>query len=258
MVDKDKVLECFKDKYECLESQADDACNMYTFGNPEEPLALNIQLFNDSIIVSIIDKDEKKVVDKYDDTIESDDDAIVKVTEALTNFDNIKEIKLPEIMESRKAIKESAENGVDDFKEQRDEGVFALNEIKYECQHYVENFSDNEFWYKDENMDELRRVFIDIQRFVNQGIERAFGVKDISALINQSKSVEESVETPEIQSTSESNVVEDLEAIANRLQADSKLIDTEITSKIVDSISTQIKSACVELKDIYPLENDVE
>lgn len=254
MVDKDKVLECFKDKYECLESQADEVCNMYTFGDSEEPLALNIQLFNDSIIVSIIDKDEKKVVDKYDDTIESDEDAIVKVTEALTNFDNIKEIKLPEILESRKAIKESAETGVDDFKEQRDEGVFALNEIKYECQHYVENFSDNEFWYKDENMDELRKVFIDIQRFVNQGIERAFGVKDISSLINQSKNVEESVQTSQI----ETNIVEDLEAIANKLEADSKTIETEISSKIVDSISTQIKSACVELRDIYPLDIDAE
>ena len=258
MVDKDKVLECFKDKYECLESQADEVCNMYTFGDSEEPLALNIQLFNDSIIVSIIDKDEKKVVDKYDDTIESDEDAIVKVTEALTNFDNIKEIKLPEILESRKAIKESAENGVDDFKEQRDEGVFALNEIKYECQHYVENFSDNEFWYKDENMDELRKVFIDIQRFVNQGIERAFGVKDISSLINQSKNVEESVQTSQIETNSETSIVEDLEAIANKLEADSKTIETEISSKIVDSISTQIKSACVELRDIYPLDIDAE
>lgn len=247
MLDKSKLLECFEGKYSCLEDECTDDCSMFTFGNEEEPLALNIQLFDDSIIVSVIDKDNSSVIDRYDDTVESDEDAVVKVGESLTNFENIKEVKMPEIIKAKEAVKESEETGVDDFKEQRDEGVYSLSEIEYACHSYIENFSRNEFWYKDENMDELKKTMKEIYIQLRQGAERAFGITNLDKLfeVTESKEVNESCKC-------EKSVVESLLEAADKLECDSSKFEEETASRIVSSIGNQIKSVCEELKSVYP------
>lgn len=256
-LDKVKLLKEHFSNMETLECENIEGNDVVTFGTDGEPYVLNFQMNDDTITVTVIDKDEKKAIETYEDSFATEDEFKDKLNDATSAYTLIVNAK-PQVEE---AI-EHVEN-----QKVYDDAVFDVGSIMTACREFFNKY--NHEYVKDEHAqfnEDLKTVLTDIYTFTKQ-LELKLPAnlwESVDAIEEPMSEPEEPVEnnskevSPKNTKTAdeasemleEFGEIELLQILTNKLNARAEEAEDEITERVVSDVAIQCEELVDELSRI--------
>lgn len=261
MTIKEHVNKACKGRYKYLECDNVDGTDVITLGTESEPFALNFEIGDKCISVSIIDKDKHEVIDDYDDVFETPEDLDELLNTAVDTYESMIKIK-PRIIENKEK---------QEYRKLADEAAFHLNSIITCCEDYMRKFIGNyDALDEDTGFKEYQKTLSYILYEVKDASETILNsdIRDIQN-ISESNKLTESPSIDGENDDNENNIDRDsndkdytitddtlesatvsdlLNTAADKIETAGKEQEDELNSKLLDDIALDLRSAILEVE----------
>lgn len=249
-----QLKEHFERTMQLLECNTVNDSEVVTFGTEDEPYVLNFQLDDEnSIRVTIIDKDKKVAIETYTDTYEGEEQFADKMNEAEAAYDVI--------LASKPKVEAKLESKAEE--DRRDDIVYKFKAIKSEVLDFTEKY-DHDYDEEDVSFDnDAIRVSSNIEMYLSDIKKNCKGIV--------TESIEEPEELPVDQGEKKANEVspkdisEDeelasalesageltlLQTLISKLNARAEAEEDEINERVISDVAIQLDDLLEELEAI--------
>lgn len=249
-----KLKAHFCESLNVLECDTVNGSEVVTFGVEEEPYVLNFQLDDEnSIRVTIIDKDKKTAIETYTDSYETEEQFDDKINEAEAAYDVI--------LASKPQVEQKLESKAE--ADRRDEVVYRFKAIRSEVKDFTDKY-DHDYGEEDVSFDnDALGVASNIEMYLSDIKENCKSIV--------TESIEEPEELPVDQGEKKANEVspkdtsEDeeiasalesageltlLQTLISKLNAIAEAEEDEINERVISDVAIQLDELLEELETI--------